>query len=263
MTQPTLLAVASGKGGVGKTWLAITLAHALAASGRRVLLVDADFGLGNVDIQLGLMPEHDLSAVLACTIPVEDAVMHHAGGFDIIPGRSGATGLLGLPVYRLDTLLDALRGLAYDLILLDLGSGLTPTLRHLAATADRLLVVITDEPTSLTDGYAVLKLYTQDRAAAPTAQVVVNQTVSPAYGQRVFNTLTQASQRYLGTAPNLLGTIRRDERVRDAIRRQMPLLQRHPACNAAHDVEQIAERLTEVAFPRMLTSADAAQERRA
>src|SRR6516164_949029 len=91
-----IIAIASGKGGVGKTWLAITLAHALALSGRRTLLFDADLGLANVDVQLGLTPEVDLGAVLAGQLPVADAVLHHDGAFDILPGRSGSGSLASL-----------------------------------------------------------------------------------------------------------------------------------------------------------------------
>ena len=155
----SLLAIASGKGGVGKTWLAITLAHALSAQGARVLLVDADFGLANVDIQLGLMPERDLSNVLAGTAALGDAVFRHPAGFDTRP----------MPTH-----------------------------------------------------------------------IIVNQASSPASGARVFATLAQACRRYLAATPDLLGIIRRDDRVRDAIRRQTPLLSRHPAAAAARDVEAIA-----------------------
>ena len=241
----TLLAIASGKGGVGKTWLAITLAHALARAGHRILLVDADFGLANIDIQLGLMPAHDLATVLAGGISARAAVLRHDAGFDILPGRSGAAGLAALPPAMLDALLVSLRDLAadYDLVLLDLGSGLDPALRRLAAHADRLLVVLTEEPTSLTDAYAVLKLHGQDRASPLAAQIVINQAASPASGQRVFATLAEACRRYLATTPALLGIVRLDDRVRDAIRRQTPLLLRHPACLAAVDLEAVAARL--------------------
>jgi flagellar biosynthesis protein FlhG len=129
---------------------------------------------------------------------------------------------------------------SYDHVLLDLGSGLDQAIRHVAATADALLVVVTEEPTSLTDAYAVLKLHGQDRARPLQAGVVVNQATSMASGRRVFATLEQACARYLGQVPRLLGIIRRDDRVRDAIRRQIPLLLRHPATQAAQDAEAVA-----------------------
>lgn len=247
MPRPTgtLLAIASGKGGVGKTWLAVTLAHALANAGRRVLLVDADFGLANVDIQLGLMPEQDITTYLAGAAPISSVVMRHPAGFDILPGRSGAARLANLPIDVLAALLAALRGMSrrYDHILLDLGSGLDGAIRYIAAHADALLVVATEEPTSITDAYAVLKLHAQDRPAPIGVRIVINQAITQASGQRVFNTIANAAQRYLGTAPSLLGIIRRDDRVRDAIRRQMPLLQRHPTSQAAQEAETLAAAL--------------------
>ena len=242
----TLLAIASGKGGVGKTWLAVTLAHALANAGRRVLLVDADFGLANVDIQLGLMPEQDLTTYLAGAAPIAAVVMRHPAGFDILPGRSGAARLANLPIDTLASLLAALRGLAgrYDHILLDLGSGLDTAIRYITAHADALLVVATEEPTSITDAYAVLKLHRQDRPPGRgAAGIVVNQARTSASGQAVYATLSRACARFLGETPELIGIVRRDDHVRQAIRRQALLMQRHPAAVAGADVVRIAAML--------------------
>ena len=220
---PRRIAIASGKGGVGKTWFAITLAHALAQDGADILLFDGDLGLANIDIQLGLCPAQDLAGVLAGRVTPEEAVSRFpAGGFDILPGRSGSGGLAALPPARLEWLLDGLARQHHDTILLDLGAGLDPATRRLAAWADTLLVIATDEPTSLTDAYAVLKLYAAD-CATPDARVVVNQASSLASGQRTFATLARASRQFLGAAPLLAGIVRRDEHVRDAIRRQVPL----------------------------------------
>jgi flagellar biosynthesis protein FlhG len=178
--------------------------------------------------------------VLSGRVTPEDAVMHlPAGGFDILPGRSGSGSLATLPPPRLEWLLDGLGRQPHDIALLDLGAGLDPAIRRLAAWADTLLVIATDEPTSLTDAYAVLKLYAAD-CAAPDARVVINQAASAASGQRTFTTLARASTQFLGTAPALAGIVRRDDHVRDAIRRQSPLLTRHPGCNAALDVCGIA-----------------------
>jgi flagellar biosynthesis protein FlhG len=241
------IAIASGKGGVGKTWFAITLAHALARAGRRVLLFDADIGLANVDVQLGLSPVHDLAAVIAGRVSLADAVLRHgAGGFDILAGCSGSGALSALDPAQLDRTMAALRlqsGL-YDLVLLDLGAGVERAVRRIAASADTLLVLATEEPTSLTDAYAVLKLHSADRVDGD-ARVVVNQAASRAAGERTYATLRHACTRFLQRDPQLAGVIRRDDRVRDAIRRQTLLLTRHPACAAALDVEAAARALAE------------------
>ena len=244
-TRARRVAIASGKGGVGKTWFAITLAHALANAGRKILLFDGDLGLANIDIQLGLIPAVDLSNVIAGQTSLEDAAaLFVAGNFAVLAGRSGSGSLSALPPHALDTLLAGLDGLAYSDIIIDLGAGLDHTTRRMAAWADVLLVVATDEPTSLTDAYAVLKLHAKDRlGAAADVRIVVNQAGSRSIGERTFATLARASQHFLGSSPSLAGIVRRDDHVRDAIRRQQPLLTRHPSCAAADDVRSIAQAL--------------------
>lgn len=240
-----MIAVASGKGGVGKTWLAITLAHALARLGRRVLLFDADLGLANVDVQLGLTPRHDLSMVIAGSMTLAQAVLHHPdGGFDILAGRSGSGALSGLDPSTLERALAGLREASsvYDAALLDLGAGVERPVRRMAAFADLLLVVATEEPTSLTDAYAALKLHATDRPGGD-ARIVVNQATTPNAGARTYAALHRACATFLHRDPPLAGIIRRDSLVRDAIRRQALLLTRHPGCPAAGDVEEIARRL--------------------
>lgn len=239
------VAIASGKGGVGKTWFATTLAHALARHGRRVLLFDADLGLANIDIQLGLTPRHDLGAVAAGTVTMAQAVERFVpGGFDILAGSSGSGALSALDAPGVERLLTALATMAagYDNVLLDLGAGLDRAVRRMSAWADTLLVVTTEEPTSLTDAYAALKLHAADRSGGD-ARLVINQITSPAAGERTAATLSRACTAFLGRAPALAGYVRRDPHVSDAIRRQAPLLIRHPNCNASQDVEGIAASL--------------------
>jgi flagellar biosynthesis protein FlhG len=235
-----ILAVASGKGGVGKTWFAITLAHALARAGERVLLFDGDLGLANVDIQLGLMPAHDLASVVDGRIGLAAAAQPHEGGFAILAGRSGSGALSQLQPAALEALLAALRqeSVRLDRVVVDLGAGLDRSVRRMAGFADTLLVVATEEPTSLTDAYAALKLHAADGPAGE-ARVVVNQAASRAAGERTYATLARACRAFLGRAPALAGVVRRDDRVRDAIRRQTLFLTRHPTAPAAADVEAI------------------------
>jgi flagellar biosynthesis protein FlhG len=242
MTNGRTIAIASGKGGVGKTWFAITLAHALARRGSHVLLFDADLGLANVDIQLGLTPKHDLSGVIAGRATLAEATLRPVeAGFSIVAGRSGSGALSAIDPATLERVLTALRGEAarYDIVLLDLGAGLERAVRRISAWADTMLVVATDEPTSLTDAYAVIKLHAADRPQGDV-RIVVNQAATRQAGERTFATLERACQTFLGRAPLLAGIVRRDDRVRDAIRRQTLLLLRHPTCPAAADVEAIA-----------------------
>jgi len=237
-----IVAVASGKGGVGKTVFAISLAHGLARMGRRVLLFDGDLGLANVDIQLGLLPEADLSAVTTGRIPLIEARLHHPeGDFDIVAGRSGSGTLATISPATLELLLEALREAAasYDIVVLDLGAGLERSVRRMAAFADTLLVLVTDEPTSLTDAYAVLKLHAADAPGAD-ARVVVNLATDHAAGKRTFATLQRACRTFLGHTPALAGVVRRDEHVREVIRRQALLLARYPTSAAARDIEATA-----------------------
>jgi len=241
-TRGNIIAVASGKGGVGKTWFSITLAHALAMVDRKVLLFDGDLGLANLDIQLGLMAKSDLGAVLAGRASLAQAVGYcDDGGFDVIAGRSGSGALANLASNRLQSLLDELALLAanYDYVILDLGAGVESTVRRLAYAADQIVVVVTDEPTSLTDGYAFIKLTHNERPDADI-KVVTNMVNSTTEGERTYNTLNKACQGFLKYSPDHLGIVRRDDKVRGAIRAQQSILSRSPNSPAAEDVKQIA-----------------------
>jgi flagellar biosynthesis protein FlhG len=257
MTQPIntaasrsgqLIAVGSGKGGVGKTWFSITLAHALARRGRKILMFDGDLGLANADIQLGLMPKHDLNDVISGTCSIDAAMMRIPdAGFDILPGRSGTASLANLPAATLDHVLAALRQSAggFDDVIMDLGAGIDPSVRRMTAFADIVLLVITEDPSSLTDAYAVLKLLKADRPDTPLdVRIVVNQASSVAAGKRAYGSLARAARGFLRLDPPLLGLINRDERVSEAIRRQSLLLTRAPQSTAAADIETIARRLS-------------------
>lgn len=243
---PNIIAVASGKGGVGKTWLSITLTQALSRYGRKGLLFDGDVGLANVDIQLGLMPKRDLAAVLNDTIKLKTAATpFERGGFDVIAGRSGSGSLANVSPQRLAEVQEELGVLArsYGNVVIDIGAGIDRTVRQLAAQAQTVLVVTTEEPTSLTDAYALIKVMQRDRPDADI-RVVVNMAQTRADGQRTYETLAKACRNFLKFTPRLAGIVRQDRHVRESIRSQLPLLTRSPNAEAAQDVEVIAAKLS-------------------
>jgi len=240
-----LIAIASGKGGVGKTWFSITLAHALAKNNAKTLLFDGDLGLANLDIQLGLMPKHDLSSVIGGRLTLKQAVVNHdAYDFDIIAGRSGSGGLINITGNRLKALGSELKAITndYDKVLIDLGAGVERTVQQLAYSAGKIIVLVTDEPTSMTDAYAFIKVTRADRPDIDI-QVVANIVNSTREGERTYNTLLKACEGFLKFSPPLLGVIRRDAKVPEAIRSQTSILTRSPNSEAARDVLIIAKKL--------------------
>lgn len=240
----SIIAVASGKGGVGKTWLAITLAQSFAEAGQRTLLFDGDLGLANVDIQLGLIPTRDLGHFRSGTSLGKLVTPFAAGGFDVIAGRSGSGALAAMDAAHLGQLIGALAEISadYDNVVLDLGAGIEPAVRSLGAMAGTALVVTTEEPTSLTDAYAFIKLSVAG-GAPRDLRVVVNLATNPREGERTYGTISKACREFLKFTPPLAGIVRRDAKVRDTIRAQTPLLTRHPTSEAALDVRAIARGL--------------------
>lgn len=237
-----ILAIASGKGGVGKTFCSISLAHALSRMGKSVLLFDGDLGLANVDVQLGLMPKRDLNDVIRGRLSLDKVVQRYEdGGFDIIAGRSGQASLSALPSQRLAMLRDQLIELSdlYDVVLIDLGAGVDRTVRMFSACATRTLLVSTDEPTSLTDAYAFIKLGAA-AGMSKNVSIIVNMASSKTEGEKTYKTLLKACENFLRLSPPLAGMVRQDPKVKETIRHQTPLLTRSPNCDAAGDLEKIA-----------------------
>jgi flagellar biosynthesis protein FlhG len=190
------------------------------------------------------MPQDDLGDVLSGRVTLAQAITRFAGEFDIITGRSGSGRLGSTPASRLQHLSQGLLGMSrdYDMVVLDLGAGVEQTVRALSRGADTCLVIVTEEPTSLTDAYAFIKVTHSDQPQADI-RVVVNLAETGTDGTRTYNTLLKACESFLKISPPLLGIIRRDPRVSESIRQQTPILWRSPRSNAAGDVNAITLRL--------------------
>ncbi len=240
-----IIAIASGKGGVGKTWFSITISHLFARAGRRTLLFDGDIGLANIDVQLGLTPQRDLGAVFAGQCKLTEAITPQIQpNLDVLAGRSGSTSLASLGIQKMQPVGEQLLALAqqYDHVILDLGAGIEQHVQYLSSLASKIIVVITDEPTSLTDAYAFIKLCVT-RENPPQIQIVVNQAASQKEGEKTFETISRACTSFLKFTPTCLGVVRKDNKVKDAIRQQTSLVVTAPHTTAATDVATISIKL--------------------
>lgn len=254
MQNHSIITIASGKGGVGKTWLSISLAQALAATNRNVLLFDGDLGLANVDVQLGLAPTHDLGSVIAGRATLEDAITTYApavaGGaaglakFDILAGKSGSGALSSLTHAEITGLRQGIVSLAaiYDAVIVDLAAGVDQAVMTLCGAGHVTLVVAIDEPTSLTDAYAFIKLLAMNDPEADI-RILVNQVASKEQAQRTYTALATACRNFLDFSPPFAGFVPRDDMVRDSIRHQTPILLRHPQSNATQAIGRIVKHL--------------------
>lgn len=242
-----ITAIGSGKGGTGKTLIAVSLAHALAHQGERVLLCDADLGLSNTGVHLGMQETGDLAGLLAGTKELKAAVARVQSGprhgFDLLaapPGSGAFANASEASVQKLVSILAAAK--QYDRVLIDLGAGVDTAVMTFAAHADETLLVMTPDPASLTDAYAFAKLLLR-RTTSRAPQILVNQALNATEGRRTADALIASARSFLKTAPEYLGFVPFDSRVADAVRRQSPLLTLFPQTPAAQAIDGIALKL--------------------
>jgi len=242
-----LTAIGSGKGGTGKTFIALTLAQAFADLGERVLLADADLGLSNTSVQLGLAHAGDLPGFLAGRTTLKNAVApvncpSHAH-FDLLAAPPGSGTLADADhaaAERLSLLLR--RASAYDRVLIDLGAGIGDTVLTLAAEADDILVVLTPDPAALTDAYAFIKLVLK-RTGGRAPALVVNMASGASEARRTAEALTNSARTFLKSSPAYLGFVPGDMRVVECLRRQISLWQVCPKSPALSAILQITSAL--------------------
>lgn len=245
--SPMVVAVASGKGGTGKTSFCINLAIALSMLGKSAMIVDADFGLSNVDVMLDAHPKHHIGEVLRGEVPLSAAVSRGHGGIWYVAGGSGAEELLHVKKAALDAFQQQMAALNADLdfILLDCGAGVSEVVLRLVDAADECLLVLTPEPTAITDGFVLLKSLAA-RLSKPAVNFVMNRAESPLEAITMSRSFKNIAGKYLALEPRFLGYVSFDKSVIHSIKKQLPLLLAYPNSQASKDIQRIAAQYAKV-----------------
>lgn len=245
-TKPTMvtLSITSGKGGVGKTNVVVNLAVALARLRHRVVVLDADFGLGNVDVLLGLAPQAHLGHVLAGDKTMREVIVEGPEGIHIIPASSGLRELTVLSDTHWMRLETGLRALAedYDFLLVDTAAGIADNVIDLLATTDRVLIVTSPEPTAVVDAYAMIKVLTANGVQTDLG-VLVNDARDAEEASTVFRQLQVAAERFLNRRVHSYGFVAHDPNVREAVCLQQPVVFQHPQSPASLCFRMLATRV--------------------
>jgi len=237
-----VIAVSSGKGGVGKTNISVNLAIALCSRGKRVCVFDADTSLANVNILLNITPQFTLEHVLNGTRSIEEILVTGPGGITIVPAASGIAEFASLSVPQQKLLLQAMRTLEerFDYLIIDTAAGISENVTTFLDAAEHCLLVVTPEPTSLTDAFALMKVMRR-RECAAHIHVLTNMVDSYPGSVDIFKRLNGAAMRYLQTQISYLGYVPRDEYVRLSVQRQIPVTVGFPSCQASYRFHALAE----------------------
>jgi flagellar biosynthesis protein FlhG len=239
-----IVAITSGKGGVGKSNVAVNLAIQLAQLGRRIVLLDADLGTANADVLCNLPPGQSLARVIAGQMSIDQALVDAPGGFKLIRGASGLAQVAALGKFERDRLMQQVQALEQqaDLILIDTGAGVSPNVLGFAISADEMIVVTTPEPTAVTDAYAVIKT-TRAQRQDIAVDVLLNMVSSAEEGRQVFHRLDAVCRRFLDLNIRYAGCLPLDPHVSAAVRQRRPFLLSAPGCPAAVGIKLLAQRL--------------------
>jgi flagellar biosynthesis protein FlhG len=240
-----VLSVTSGKGGVGKTNIAANLAYLLAKKRKKMLVLDADAGLANIDVILGINPRYNLSHVLSGEKTITEALVEGPGGIRILPSASGLPEMTDLSRGQKLTLIDELNTLnsEVDCMLIDTGAGISSNVMYFNMAAKEIIVVATPEPTSLTDAYALIKVLYQ-RHAKRRFRLIANMVKNAAEGKEIYSRLARASDHFLNLTIEYLGHIVLDEKVNGAVRQQKAFAELYPQCPSALCLARIAEKIS-------------------
>ncbi|MGB1580574.1 MAG: MinD/ParA family protein [Nevskiales bacterium] len=239
---PRVIAISSGKGGVGKTTVSVNLATALAASGQRTMLLDADFGLANVDVMLGLTPHLNLTHLLNGHCQLEDTLLSGPHDLQIVPSASGRQYMSELNAGQHAGIIQSFSTLKTppDILLVDTAAGIAGNVTTFAQAAQEILIVACSEPASITDAYALIKVLSRD-CGVKRVQVLANQVRSPAEGREIFDNLARVAARFLDVNLVYFGAVPYDDWLRRAIRRQQPVIDVYPKCEASQVFRNMAQ----------------------
>ncbi|WP_196799730.1 MinD/ParA family protein [Thioalkalivibrio sulfidiphilus] len=238
-----VIAVASGKGGVGKTNVSVNLSVALAQGGRSVMLMDADLGLANVDVLLGLQPRANLSHVLKGDLGLDEILVEGPAGITIVPAASGVARMAGLDPAEHVGIIRAFSELSrpVDVLIVDTAAGLHDSVLSFCRAVQEVLVVVCDEPASITDAYALIKVLSRDHGIN-RMRVVANMVRGPDEGRQLFAKLVTVCDRFLDVTLDYAGAIPHDEYLRKAVQRQKAVTEAYPSSPAARAFKELARK---------------------
>jgi flagellar biosynthesis protein FlhG len=245
-----VIAISGGKGGVGKTNVSLNTAISLAEQGKKVLVLDADLGLANVDVMLGLRVQRNLSHVLSGEYELDDVIIEGPAGINIIPATSGTQSMVDLTPAEHAGLIRAFSDMntKFDVLIVDTAAGISDMVLSFCRAAQDILLVVCDEPTSITDCYALMKLLSRDHDIFKF-KVVANMVRSPKEGQQLFAKLSKVSDRFLDVALDLVAVIPFDENIRKSVRKQQAIVQAFPDSPASIAFKALAEKIVQWPIP--------------
>ncbi|MBQ8412399.1 MAG: MinD/ParA family protein [Lachnospiraceae bacterium] len=248
MSNARVIAVTSGKGGVGKTSLSVNLAIEMAKTGKKVVIFDADFGLANVEVMLGIRPKYNLLDLIHNQKSIEDIITNGPNGIGFISGGSGVSELATLDTNSIKLLISELVKLdrLYDVVIIDTGAGITDSVMEFVMVSPEIVLVVTPEPTSITDAYSLLKVLRRKESFNPlykTINVVSNRVTDDAEGQDIYDKINTVSSKFLNTKLQFLGNVYQDKNASIAIIEQKPVVLAYPNSQAAKGISSIASKL--------------------
>lgn len=246
-----VIAVSGGKGGVGKTNVSLNTAIALGQLGQRVLVLDADLGLANVDVMLGLRVKRNLSHVLSGECELDDIIIEGPAGINIIPATSGSQSMVDLTPAEHAGLIRAFSDMntKFDVLIVDTAAGISDMVLSFCRASQDVMLVVCDEPTSITDCYALMKLLSRDHGVFKF-KVVANMVRTPREGQQLFGKLSKVTDRFLDVALELVAVIPFDENIRNAVRKQKAIVEAYPQSPAAVAFKSLAGNLIKWPVPK-------------